>query len=930
MNCSDTEGGTPGNQKAEILSVSSEEFADLHIGAEIIRVDPCQCIPLTRVRKLSPSGVRRLEHSFDGGESEGNIFSGISSAGAKPTVVRLVGALHKYVKEYFLSIGMSTTEAQEKIGTFSEWYGIIDGAHRRQAILNLINRKPERWSGFQWTVERVEARDVHILRAYARSCNEKQEERNVVETTQYDMLRSMKDDANLLLSELNGKPPGRGFINKVASYYVGGKAKVTNTVRQLAGTAVKLSEEVIETIGEILNSEHPEMAKSLCSTVGKTAKSSSSERDEFVDCRIYRLIISSHTIKGASEFKEAEQPDQVNALFRIQYISSSRFYRPTAPKILNEQTTAARRARQEVEKFESLMESKVWPESMAVCRLNLLRTTKLDSEVQTYHGNDSNCLPVLLNLFKKSCPAQYEWKLKKFSSNICMNAETLPLDIRQREVVSPPVNDVESHEVSAESADGGPDATIHGSEAPHENVVNQSRNGKQAVSNHENDNSHTGTAFSNRISGDHDSSGPDQRSVLQKASIKCHQMSWKDYEKTVHKDGENFNLILCDPPYNLPKNKSKTGKHYRDFIDDDHISSFAQFCRRMVVPGGYVFLFTSFHLFHKWVFAFEKCQMSVMQHPFVLVKISSEMQGYRYSDTPQNACELAVLARVPGAARNSFKPDFLSPYCFIQCSHKRRFSIIDNIPVTKNKLTFPGSREIVRVEEKNPSLLSAIITTLCPEDGNVLDPFAGTMTTGIACLASTRSCTMVEQDISCFRLALGRLGHIAEENIRRKNIQRPRRSMNLANERAGILNIYNEGKDSSTSLSDQVVETPTKRRKVFDQDTPMKHDQRPETVPDSDFPEVDLGETECEVNNDMTKDLKGVVSSGTDGIFVVCAAGNKCKLKNDRDAQVAEKMTRKCPECRKFVHDLCSGGETTVRFCLQCRAAQLDERFQEL
>lgn len=146
-----------------------------------------------------------------------------------------------------------------------------------------------------------------------------------------------------------------------------------------------------------------------------------------------------------------------------------------------------------------------------------------------------------------------------------------------------------------------------------------------------------------------------------------------------------------------------------------------------------------------------------MSHLFTIVKSMKGLQFHRLSAFPQNLVEYAVVARKNGMHPQNFTPDFESPYHRVSCSLRRRFSAITNVPVTPNKLLFPGKKSVVRVEEKNVNLLTEILTTFCPEDGSVLDAFAGTMSTALACLETNRSCVCTEMDSECFRPAHERL-----------------------------------------------------------------------------------------------------------------------------------------------------------------------------
>lgn len=101
-------------------------------------------------------------------------------------------------------------------------------------------------------------------------------------------------------------------------------------------------------------------------------------------------------------------------------------------------------------------------------------------------------------------------------------------------------------------------------------------------------------------------------------------MRWQEYWRDVVCNSTGlYDGIITDPPYNLPQNPNNTGSGYLDMIDNEEIDLFAQFCRRMLKSGSYVYIFTSFHLFERWSTAFKKSKFSCIKYPFVIGKIRS-------------------------------------------------------------------------------------------------------------------------------------------------------------------------------------------------------------------------------------------------------------------------------------------------------------------
>ena len=137
---------------------------------------------------------------------------------------------------------------------------------------------------------------------------------------------------------------------------------------------------------------------------------------------------------------------------------------------------------------------------------------------------------------------------------------------------------------------------------------------------------------------------------------------------------------------------------------------------------------------------------------------------------------MAIVCWSPCRHHNTFRTDFVSEYTLIKCSHKRKFAVIDNIPVPRQKLQFPNRKKPVRVEEKSTLLLSELMKTFCPEEGHVLDPYAGTMTTAIACMVTGRPCTVVEADPQCYKHAFSRLVQIADKYMEQHGNKREPRA----------------------------------------------------------------------------------------------------------------------------------------------------------
>lgn len=78
----------------ELPTLSVDPFSKILEGSTNTLISPTDCIPLTRIRDLSKSGILRLALMFDGASPDsGGMCRGHSSSGALPVVLKLT-AVH--------------------------------------------------------------------------------------------------------------------------------------------------------------------------------------------------------------------------------------------------------------------------------------------------------------------------------------------------------------------------------------------------------------------------------------------------------------------------------------------------------------------------------------------------------------------------------------------------------------------------------------------------------------------------------------------------------------------------------------------------------------------------------------------------------------------------------------------------------------------
>lgn len=792
--------------------ILTPRFAEVINESVNTTVDPTACVPLTRIRKISQSGVDRLKSIFT--------TTGFTSGSDLAIVMPLTGAHRHHLSSHFQSLGLSSDEVKEKIDSRTEWFGIVDGFHRYTAIMQLTRDEDEQvrkeWETFKWPVTMLKGGfQLLTLRQLARSQNEKHSDAFYVEPTFYDVLSGLREEYDRLQGEKSAK---KITISEVAAAYDGASHAKESTLKQIAATAARLSHIVIDTIGKIMNEELVELAAVQLAQKDRPDYTIARETITCkIDCRVFRRFLNITSLKQSTIFMKGEGEDgeqvQVNTLYRLRGLCQEKQYRPVQHSAVTEQYKKASKALYEARKFEKFLESGVWPSDMEATHENLLRTTRLDGEVEDNIGNDNEILPFLRRLFFKLYPSSGPIKEAKYRAQFGVQANSSTENNIERGETSNIGNGLEieamNHEKRKESDDTttpvatleeanvpivtGRKAVAHNSpmtesnfprsfgtpdfcdlleseprsvcarmdttglSSPRQNsVLNKARNQTQTSERLD-----TGRHVDSTVMNCKFSDGPEDTSpyrLLQIMGIECHQMPWQEYDVRVRKsDDSQADMILTDPPYGLEPNASGAGQNYCDKLDDKEISSFCQFANRVLKPGGFVFIFSSVRYFQKWIYFLRETGFRAMSHVFSITKCPKRIQFHRLSSFPQNMTEYGIVARKGGSHPQQFEPDFSSPYHRISCPLPRRFASITNVPVTTNKLKYPGKKSIVRVEEKSTDLLVELLTTFCPDGGLVLDAYGGTLTTALACIETRRSCVSIEKDPECFRLAHERL-----------------------------------------------------------------------------------------------------------------------------------------------------------------------------
>jgi len=169
--------------------------------------------------------------------------------------VALTESLQPYVIDHFKIKGrqnvatLSEDQAVEKVGSRSDWFGVVDGMHWLMANTELMEEECEAWESFLWpvTVMRAE-KDGDVLRQLARHQNRKHGPSLYIENTFFDALVGLRKESERLRSMMNGKKP---TAKQFASACDGCSHKKDNMGKQKAATVVHLPSSAIDAVGEL-------------------------------------------------------------------------------------------------------------------------------------------------------------------------------------------------------------------------------------------------------------------------------------------------------------------------------------------------------------------------------------------------------------------------------------------------------------------------------------------------------------------------------------------------------------------------------------------------------------------------------------------------------------------------------------------------------
>lgn len=156
-------------------------------------------------------------------------------------------------------------------------------------------------------------------------------------------------------------------------------------------------------------------------------------------------------------------------------------------------------------------------------------------------------------------------------------------------------------------------------------------------------------------------SGEENALNLETIEIRIHEMWWEKYNLIVLDKKDVFDFVYADP-------YQATSKDPPQYIDAPTRSAFIEFDRKVLVPGGFVFVIVQSDEAVEWISALRERKM-LQTHLFYLIWDPRAVQRTKGHSLPVPV-RVAVVSRKPGRHPKGFAVDVESPYTFLKdCSY---------------------------------------------------------------------------------------------------------------------------------------------------------------------------------------------------------------------------------------------------------------------
>ena len=415
----------------------------------------------------------------------------------------------------------------------------------------------------------------------------------------------------------------------------------------------------------------------------------------------------------------------------------------------------AEHALREVKKMDAVLDGEEWPNAMAALQKNLLETSKLDEDCESWAGNERALLPILRSRYLEVGGVQASTKVSFFETGA------------RPPVQQPPNTEKEKQAAAPDQVNQKNSPTDEPPKQPQASPASAAKQSDQAEAAERNQGPPTNPTKK---------AEPDPDQLLSSVGLRVFSGRWQDV-RAAHSFFDEMagtvDMVLTDILGDLPRGRSSPGaKPSWDFIENDEIEKLIQMSRSMLKPGAYIVLFHGIDQLHVIKSLLEASKFAVAPYPVIVAKEQSSLQKTTAVLFPQHAYEIfTVASKDPGGSQREFYPklnDATHPYTSLRTPSKRKFNVIADVPTRTRKLCRVGEKKLIRNTEKPVALLRELLDMYCPEDGLVLDPYAGTYTTGLACLDTSRRSVLMEADPQCADLAKKRLVLATKTRITRE------------------------------------------------------------------------------------------------------------------------------------------------------------------
>ena len=201
-------------------------------------------------------------------------------------------------------------------------------------------------------------------------------------------------------------------------------------------------------------------------------------------------------------------------------------------------------------------------------------------------------------------------------------------------------------------------------------------------------------------------------------------------------------LVLTDPPYNTRSERALANSNY-DFISPADVEAAAGVITSLLRPGGHAVIFCSVQQFENWKSELEKDEtMMVDAMPLLCIRAPTAyyQPPIRKSTTLVNMYECAVHATKYGEGKDGWDMVSYREFGHVSSRFRGWCNVIDNVPkpaageAVVSEISLSQGRGQIRFEQKPEPLMRELVCRFSMPQDVVVDLFAGTYTTAVACL----------------------------------------------------------------------------------------------------------------------------------------------------------------------------------------------------